>query len=85
MNVTTETQEQSSARTWWCWVWHIQRTLLFWIVGAFNTVFIRPEDVGTWKHAVGWLLIVLAAVDTVALAARVVKSLRDRSREPHSS
>jgi hypothetical protein len=51
-------------------VWHLQRTLLFWIIGIFNTVLVRPEDVGTWRHVVGWVLIVAAALDTYQLHRR---------------
>jgi hypothetical protein len=51
-------------------VWHVQRTVLFWLIGLFNTALIRPEDVGSWKHWLGWALIVLAAVDTIALFRR---------------
>jgi hypothetical protein len=48
-------------------VWHLQRTVLFWILGLLNTALIRPGDVGTWKHWLGWVLLLLAATDTVAL------------------
>lgn len=49
-------------------LWHVQRTLLFWIIGILNTALIRPENVGSWRHVVGWIIIILAAVDTVHLA-----------------
>jgi hypothetical protein len=48
-------------------VWHVLRTLLFWIVGLFNTALIRPEEVGSWKNWLGWALVLIAAGDTVAL------------------
>ena len=48
-------------------VWHVQRTVLFWIIGLLNTVFLRPEDVGTWKNWIGWVVLGLAVFDTVAL------------------
>lgn len=48
-------------------LWHLQRTVLFWILGLFNTALIRPSDVGSWKNIVGWALVVLAAIDTVLL------------------
>ena len=51
-------------------IWHVQRTLLFWVVGLLNTAFLKPDDVGTWKHWIGWLLIVLAVLDSVALVWR---------------
>jgi hypothetical protein len=45
-------------------LWHMQRTLLFWILGLLNTLFARPEDVGSWKYWLGWGLLVVAAVDS---------------------
>jgi hypothetical protein len=60
-------------------VWQIQRTLLFWIIGLFNTVFIRPADVGTWKNWLGWLLLALALIDTVSLLVQGVQAFRGRA------
>ena len=54
------------------WHWRVQRTLLFWIVGLFNTVFIRPEDAGRWKHWVGWGFVALAMGDSALLARTAV-------------
>jgi len=51
-------------------VWHVQRTCLFWIIGLMNTVWIRPEDVGSWKNFVGWAILAIAVVDTVLLFRR---------------
>lgn len=48
-------------------LWAVQRTVLFWIIGLMNTVWLRPEDVGTWKNWGGWFILALAVVDTVAL------------------
>ena len=48
-------------------VWHLQRTLLFWIIGLFNTLLARPADIGGWKNVLGWLLIALALADSVAI------------------
>ncbi len=48
-------------------LWHLQRTLLFWILGIFNTALIRPEEAGSWKNILGWILVVVAAADTVVL------------------
>ena len=50
--------------------WHVGRTVLFWIVGLFNTLLIRPEDVGSWKNWIGWALVLLAVGDTIALFLR---------------
>ena len=51
-------------------LWHLLRTLLFWIVGLMNTVWARPEDVGGWRTWVGAALLVLAAIDSVVLLLR---------------
>lgn len=47
--------------------WTIIRTIGFIIVGLFNTVFIKPEDVGTWKNYVGYAFLVLAVFDIIFL------------------
>ena len=51
-------------------LWHLMRTLLLWILGLGDTVFIRPEDAGSWKYIAGWVFLVLAVVDTVLLAMK---------------
>jgi hypothetical protein len=51
-------------------LWHLQRTLLFWVIGLLNTALIRPEDVGSWKNIVGWAMLVLAVADTVLLSRK---------------
>lgn len=48
-------------------VWHVQRTLLFWIGGLLNTALLRPEHVGSWRNWIGIAILVVAAIDTVAL------------------
>ena len=42
-------------------------TVGFWFVGLMNTVRIRPEAAGTWKHNVGWALLVCALIGTGTL------------------
>ena len=48
-------------------LWHMLRTLLFWIIGFLDTALIRPEEIGSWKYFAGWAFLVLAAVDSVVL------------------
>ena len=61
--------------------WPIARTLLFVIIGLLNTVFIRPEDIGTWKNYVGYGFILLAGVDTFFLIKRYRKEMtKNRNR-----
>lgn len=51
-------------------LWHLQRTLLFWIIGLMNTLLARPADIGGWKNVLGWLFIALALADSVAIYRR---------------
>ena len=53
--------------------WTIMRTLLFFIIGLMNTVFIRPEDIGSWKNYVGYLFLLLAVIDTALLIKNALK------------
>lgn len=56
--------------------WHVQRTLLFWVVGLMNTVGAKPLDWGRWTTWVGVALLVFALCDTVALARREREAMR---------
>ena len=47
--------------------WRVQRTVLFWVGGVLNTALLRPENVGGWRNWLGWTILVLAAIDTIAL------------------
>ena len=51
-------------------LWHLLRTVLFWILGAMNTALIRPEDVGSWKNLAGWAFLVLAGIDSIFVAKK---------------
>lgn len=53
--------------------WPIVRTLLFLIIGLLNTVFIRPEDIGTWKNYVGYGFLLAAIVDAFFLIKKYFK------------
>lgn len=53
--------------------WTIARTLLFVIIGLKNTVFIRPEDIGTWKNYVGYGVLLVAIVDIFFLVKQYLK------------
>lgn len=63
-------------------VWHLQRTLLFWIIGLFNTLLALPADIGGWKNVLGWLLIGLALADSVALYRKERAALPPAPRQP---
>jgi len=55
--------------------WAIVRTILFIVIGLMNTVFIRPEDIGTWKNYVGYGFLLRAVVDTFFLIKRYRKAV----------
>jgi len=48
-------------------VWHLVRTVTFWIVGVWNSGLIRPAGAGAWSQVAGWAFLVAAALDSVAL------------------
>ncbi len=56
-------------------LWHLLRTITFWIVGWLNTGLIRAEDAGTWKNWLGWALLLIAAADTIALFLKERRAL----------
>ena len=43
----------------------IIRTIIFWALGLMNTIFIKSEDIGTWKNYTGYVLLILALIDTI--------------------
>ena len=53
--------------------WPILRTLTFIIVGLFNTVLIREEDIGTWKNYTGYVLLIIGIADAVFLIIKFIK------------
>ena len=36
-------------------------------IGLFNTLFIRPEDAGTWKNVAGYVFLIIALVNILIL------------------
>lgn len=56
-------------------VWHLQRTVLLWLIGVFNTLLLRPEDTGSWKNQAGWAFLAIAAVDSFALWRKEQRAL----------
>lgn len=58
------------------YIWNAIRILTFIVVGAFNTILIRPEDIGTWKNYLGYFLLVFALYDIVTSVIRYRKSRR---------
>jgi hypothetical protein len=60
-------------------LWTIQRTILFWIIGVLNTLFLRPEHVGGWRQWVGIVFLVIALADTIALIVGFVRRRQQAS------
>ena len=53
--------------------WKTTRTLFLLIAGTFNTILIRPEDVGTWKNYLGHALLILGILDAIFLIEKHLK------------
>jgi len=58
--------------------WTIARILLFIIIGLFNTVLIRPEDIGTWKNYVGYGALLFAVIDIFFLIKLFFKNYNEK-------
>jgi len=54
-------------------VWNYIRTIIFYTLGIMNTIFIRPEDVGTLKNYIGYILLLLAIMDTIFKVKNIIK------------
>lgn len=59
--------------------WPYIRTALFIIVGLLNTVFIRPEDIGTWKNYLGYALLVIGLIDALFLLRKSLSKEDNKS------
>ncbi len=57
--------------------WTISRTVLFITIGLMNTVFIRPEDIGTWKNYAGYGFLIVAVLDTFFIIKKYFKSKKN--------
>ncbi|MCL6097938.1 MAG: hypothetical protein M1391_05120 [Bacteroidetes bacterium] len=56
--------------------WIIFRIVVFVVLGLLYTVFISPEETGTWKYYFGFVLLFIALVDVVRLV-RIPKKKDD--------
>jgi len=54
-------------------LWTLIRISTFILVGLMNTILIRPEDVGSWKNYVGYILLIIATVDLSLLFIKPLK------------
>lgn len=48
-------------------VWHVIRTLAFYLIGLMNTIFISPGDLGSFMNYAGYIFLLLAVFDTYVL------------------
>ncbi|NVJ87178.1 MAG: hypothetical protein HWE15_12780 [Algoriphagus sp.] len=53
--------------------WNLIRTILFLVIGLMNTVFVKPEDVGSFKNYLGYVLLVLGIIDTFFVIRKQIK------------
>ena len=53
-------------------IWIIVRIIVLLIVGLMNTVFIAPENAGTWRIYFGYLLLAIVLYDIVRLVRRLI-------------
>lgn len=51
-------------------MWHLIRTMALWVVGLLGSAHPGAEDAGSWSHVLGWALVGVAIVDSVALYRR---------------
>lgn len=58
--------------------WTIMRTALFYIIGLMNTLFTKPENIGTWKNYTGYLFLLLAVVDTFFLIKKMINNKKNK-------
>lgn len=62
-------------------IWPFFRTLIFIVVGLFNTVLIRPEYIGSWKNYTGYFFLALAVFDIAAFIWGRLKLGRKQEKE----
>ena len=55
-------------------IWPVFRFCIFIVLGLMNTVFIKPELVGTLENYIGYALLVLALVDIVFFVKTKIQS-----------
>lgn len=56
--------------------WIVFRIVVFAVLGLLYTVFISPEEMGTWKYYFGFVLLFIALIDVVRLV-RTLKKKED--------
>ena len=54
-------------------LWKYVRTMTFILVGLMNTVWIKPEDIGSWKNYLGYFLLLLAILEVIFILLHFTK------------
>ena len=50
--------------------WHILRTAAFYMIGLMNTIFIKPENIGSSENYLGYIILIIAVIDTGVIIRR---------------
>ena len=55
-------------------IWTMIRAIIFLTVGLMNTVFIKYEDIGTWKNYFGYAFLIVALIDIAFVISRILNA-----------
>jgi hypothetical protein len=55
--------------------WSLIRTVMFIVIGLMNTVLIRDEDIGSFKNYLGYLLLMIGAIDFAYILFKYFKNI----------
>ena len=53
--------------------WPLVRTLTYLIVGLFNTIMIKPEEIGSLKNNLGYFFLVMVIVEVILFIKKRVR------------
>ena len=57
--------------------WYIIRTVLFYLIGLMNTIFIKPENIGSWENYLGYAILVIAVIDTIVIVRKYFQNKKE--------
>ena len=60
-------------------IWRLIIIITTLLVGLMNTVLIRAEDVDSWKNYVGYLFLIIAAINLFYLLLKDVKQSKKKN------
>lgn len=55
-------------------MWWLVRTLIFLFVGLRFTLYIESDEVGTFEHYLGFVMLVVAAIDCTVMIRNYISS-----------